>query len=193
MVTYSFELRMIFLNHFRPNFSSHFRRCLEWSVLLRNCTTCPSVLMRMLVRNQSLTYNLWVFHCPGAQTRVQEKEPSGRYGIEDVLQILICLSFYRKAEDEVNSKSPKRFRVARKSLDQEQGFRPYKSQLPSPGNCRKWKQIFFILFAPDVLNLLEKKKKLVKKNGLLQFVLWREAYRFWINYLFLDLFLKLLF
>lgn len=29
----------------------------------------------------------------------------------------------------------------------------------------------------DVLNMLEKKKKLVKKNGLLQFVLWREAYR----------------
>ena len=40
------------------------------------------------------------------------------------------------------------------------------------------KKIFVFLFAPDVLNLLEKKKKLVKKNGLLQFVLWREAYRF---------------
>ena len=143
MVTYSFELRMILLYHFRPNFSSHFRRWLEWSVLLRNFTTCPSVLMRRLVRNQSLTYNLWVFHCPCAQTRVQEKEPSGRYVIEDVMQILICLSFYRKAEDEVNSKSPKRFRVARKSLDQEQGFRPYKSQLPSPGNCRKWKKYLY--------------------------------------------------
>ena len=29
----------------------------------------------------------------------------------------------------------------------------------------------------DVLNLLERKKKLVKKNGLYQFVLWREAIR----------------
>ena len=29
--------------------------------------------------------------------------------------------------------------------------------------------------------MLEKKKKLVKKNGLLQFVLWREAYRFLIK------------
>ena len=27
------------------------------------------------------------------------------------------------------------------------------------------------------MNLLEKKKKLVKKNGLYQFVLWREAVR----------------
>ena len=38
-----------------------------------------------------------------------------------------------------------------------------------------------ILFVLDVLNLLEKKKKLVKKNGLLQFVLWREAYRLEIS------------
>ena len=41
------------------------------------------------------------------------------------------------------------------------------------------KTIFVIIseLFPDVLNLLEKKKKLVKKNGLYQFVLWREAYR----------------
>lgn len=67
----------------------------------------------------------------------------------------------RKAEDDGNSEKPKRFRAARKSMDEEEGFRPYKPPPPSP----------------DVLNMLEKKKKLVKKNGLLQFVLWREAYR----------------
>ena len=48
----------------------------------------------------------------------------------------------------------------------------------------KRKRNHLILFVLDVLNLLEKKKKLVKKNGLLQFVLWREAYRLEI---FLDL------
>jgi len=67
----------------------------------------------------------------------------------------------RKAEDDGNPSRPKRFRAARKSMDEESGFRPYKPPPPSP----------------DVLNLLEKKKKLVKKNGLYQFVLWREAIR----------------
>ena len=66
----------------------------------------------------------------------------------------------RKAEDDGNEKVPKRFRAGRKSMDEEEGFRPFKTPPPA-----------------EVLNLLEKKKKLVKKNGLHQFVLWREAYR----------------
>ena len=66
----------------------------------------------------------------------------------------------RKAEDDGNNKVPKRFRAGRKSMDEENGFRPFKASS-----------------SPEVLNLLEKKKKLVKKNGLHQFVLWREAYR----------------
>jgi len=60
-------------------------------------------------------------------------------------------------------REPKKFRAARKSMEEEEDFRPFKPPQPKP--------------SPDVLNLLEKKKKLVKKNGLLQFVLWREAYR----------------
>lgn len=66
----------------------------------------------------------------------------------------------RKAVDDGNEKVPKRFRAGRKSMDEEEGFRPFKAPPPA-----------------EVLNLLEKKKKLVKKNGLHQFVLWREAYR----------------
>ena len=39
----------------------------------------------------------------------------------------------RKAEDDGNPSKPKRFRAARKSMDEEEGFRPYKPPLPSPG------------------------------------------------------------
>ena len=60
-------------------------------------------------------------------------------------------------------REPKKFRAARKSMEEEEDFRPFKPPQPKP--------------SPDVLNMLEKKKKLVKKNGLLQFVLWREAYK----------------
>lgn len=41
--------------------------------------------------------------------------------------------FHRKAEDDGNSEKPKRFRAARKSMDEEEGFRPYKPPPPSPG------------------------------------------------------------
>lgn len=66
----------------------------------------------------------------------------------------------RKAEDDGNTQKPKRFRAARKSIEETEGVRKFKPQA-----------------SPEVLHMLEKKKKLVKKNGLLQFVLWREAYR----------------
>lgn len=66
----------------------------------------------------------------------------------------------RKASDDGNEKVAKRFRLGRKSMDEEEGFRPFKAPQPA-----------------EVLNLLEKKKKMVKKNGLHQFVLWREAYK----------------
>lgn len=39
----------------------------------------------------------------------------------------------RKAEDDGNPMKPKRFRAARKSMDEEEGFRPYKPPPPSPG------------------------------------------------------------
>ena len=39
----------------------------------------------------------------------------------------------RKAEDDGNPSKPKRFRATRKSMDEEEGFRPYKPPLPSPG------------------------------------------------------------
>ena len=39
----------------------------------------------------------------------------------------------RKAEDDGNPSKPKRFRAARKSMDEGEGFRPYKPPLPSPG------------------------------------------------------------
>ena len=40
----------------------------------------------------------------------------------------------RKAEDDgVNPKKSKRFRAARKSMDEEEGFRPYKPPPPTPG------------------------------------------------------------
>ena len=83
----------------------------------------------------------------------------------------------RKAEDDGNPSKPKRFRAARKSMDEEEGFRPYKPPLPSPGERFHENFLHLTKYFPDVLNLLEKKKKLVKKNGLYQFVLWREAYR----------------
>ena len=66
----------------------------------------------------------------------------------------------RKATDDGNEKVSKRFRLNRKSMDGEDGFRPFKSPPPA-----------------EVLTLLEKKQKMVKKNGLHQFVLWREAYK----------------
>ena len=46
----------------------------------------------------------------------------------------------RKAEDDGNPSRPKRFRAARKSMDEGEGFRPYKPPLPSPGEKhRSWK------------------------------------------------------
>ena len=39
----------------------------------------------------------------------------------------------RKAEDDGNPSRPKRFRAARKSMEEEEGFRPYKPPPPSPG------------------------------------------------------------
>ena len=75
-----------------------------------------------------------LFNIAGCDHEQEDKtEPQVPAPLARVVDIRSPRGKRRKAEDDGNPTKPKRFRAARKSMDEEEGFRPYKPPPPSPG------------------------------------------------------------
>jgi len=102
-------------------------------------------------------------HEENEQYRMPITIPDPLSGVADLGMSDTLRGCKRRMSGDCGNTKHKRFRAARKSMEGVEGIRPYpKKPLPP---------------SPEVLSLLERKTKVVKADGLREFVMWKQAYR----------------